>query len=128
MIIINAWYLKVGIDGFEWGEQGRDIAFREEASLLHLVTYLQFLFLWTRVGESNFWKCVYWSFSDGGGRGIGRAWAYRSMKITFVPEAWYDYLFWQKNDNKLLNKVNQLIKDITRNPFKGLGKPEALKY
>ncbi len=50
------------------------------------------------------------------------------MKYTFVDESWEDYLYWQKTDKKILKKINELIKDISRNPHSGLGKPEALKY
>lgn len=49
------------------------------------------------------------------------------MKIIFQEESWDEYLFWQENDKKILKKINELIKDIQRNPFWGLGKPEALK-
>jgi toxin YoeB len=47
--------------------------------------------------------------------------------VTFHPQAWDDYLYWQKIDKALLRKVNQLIQDIRRDPFDGLGKPEPLK-
>ena len=50
------------------------------------------------------------------------------MKYIFVEESWEDYLYWQKTDKKILKKINELIKDITRSPFSGLGKPEPLKY
>lgn len=50
------------------------------------------------------------------------------MKIIFSDESWEDYLYWQKNDKKLLKRINQLIKDIKREPFSGIGKPEPLKY
>lgn len=50
------------------------------------------------------------------------------MKLIFVDESWEDYQYWQKNDRKMLVKINELIKDISRNPFSGIGKPEALKY
>ena len=50
------------------------------------------------------------------------------MKYVFVDESWEDYLFWQKTDKKILNKINTLLKDISRNPYSGLGKPESLKY
>jgi toxin YoeB len=50
------------------------------------------------------------------------------MKYIFVDESWEDYLCWQKNDKRMLNKINQLLKDISRTPFSGLGKPEPLKY
>jgi toxin YoeB len=36
--------------------------------------------------------------------------------------------YWQKNDKKLLNRINTLIKEIMRDPFDGLGKPEPLKH
>lgn len=50
------------------------------------------------------------------------------MKFLFVEESWEDYLFWQKTDKKILKRINELLKDISRNPFSGLGKPEQLKY
>jgi toxin YoeB len=50
------------------------------------------------------------------------------MKYIFVDESWEDYLYWQKNDKRMLNKINQLLKDISRTPFSGLRKPEPLKY
>lgn len=49
------------------------------------------------------------------------------MKILFTEDAWQDYLYWQENDLKLLQRVNQLIKEIQQNPFEGIGKPEPLK-
>jgi len=50
------------------------------------------------------------------------------MNLTFANEAWQDYLYWQQNDKKILKKINTLVKDIKRDPFKGLGEPEPLKY
>lgn len=50
------------------------------------------------------------------------------MNISFTPESWDDYLYWQKNDKKNLRRINELIKEIKRNPFEGIGKPEPLKY
>ena len=50
------------------------------------------------------------------------------MKLSFTPEGWEDYLYWQKTDKKILNKINGLIKDIKRHPFEGVGKPEPLKF
>ncbi len=50
------------------------------------------------------------------------------MKFVFVEESWEDYLYWQKTDKKMLQKINALLKDISRTPFSGLGKPEALKH
>jgi toxin YoeB len=50
------------------------------------------------------------------------------MNIKFSPEAWADYLFWQKNDKKILKRINELLRDIKRGPFDGLGKPEPLRF
>ncbi|MGI8526469.1 MAG: Txe/YoeB family addiction module toxin [Pseudolabrys sp.] len=54
------------------------------------------------------------------------------MKVVWTANAWDDYLHWRTNDPKILQSVNDLIndliKDIERNPFKGLGKPEPLKH
>jgi len=50
------------------------------------------------------------------------------MRYIFVDESWEDYLYWQKTDLKILKKINTLLKDISRSPFDGLGKPEPLKY
>jgi len=50
------------------------------------------------------------------------------MKLCFVDESWEDYLYWQKTDKKMLNRINRLIKDIVRSPYEGIGKPEALKH
>lgn len=49
------------------------------------------------------------------------------MKITFWPTAWEDYRHWQDNDRKLLDRVNTLIEESRRHPFKGTGKPEPLR-
>jgi len=50
------------------------------------------------------------------------------MKYVFVEESWEDYLYWQQNDKKILARINNLLKDISRNPYSGLGKPEPLKH
>ena len=50
------------------------------------------------------------------------------MKIPFSENAWEDYLFWQKNDKKILKRINELIQDIQRNNYQGVGKPEALRH
>ncbi|MBI9036829.1 MAG: Txe/YoeB family addiction module toxin [Bacteroidales bacterium] len=50
------------------------------------------------------------------------------MKYVFVDESWEDYLYWQKVNKKNLKKINELIRDISRNPFSGIGKPEPLKH
>ena len=49
------------------------------------------------------------------------------MTITFSTNAWDDYLYWQKQDKKILKRINLLIKDIQRSPNDGIGKPEILK-
>ena len=50
------------------------------------------------------------------------------MKLIFSENAWEDYLYWQKTDKKLLNRINKLIKETKREPFEGVGKPEPLKH
>jgi toxin YoeB len=50
------------------------------------------------------------------------------MRITFSLNSWEDYISWQSEDKKMLKKINELIKDIQKTPYTGLGKPEPLKY
>ncbi len=50
------------------------------------------------------------------------------MKVSFTDEAWDDYLYWQRTEKSKLKKINELVKDIKRNPFKGHGKPEPLRF
>ena len=50
------------------------------------------------------------------------------MKLLFSDHAWEDYLYWQKTDKKILNRINKLIKATQREPFEGVGKPEPLKH
>lgn len=50
------------------------------------------------------------------------------MIVSFEDGAWNEYLYWQKIDKKILKKINELIEDIEKEPFSGLGKPEQLKY
>ena len=50
------------------------------------------------------------------------------MKLIFSEQAWEDYLYWQKVDKKLVQRINELIKEITRTPHSGIGKPEPLKH
>ena len=49
------------------------------------------------------------------------------MRLLWEDRAWEDYLYWQNQDKKTLKRVNSLIKDICRSPFKGIGKPEPLR-
>ena len=50
------------------------------------------------------------------------------MKLTFSSKAWANYLYWQKTDQSMITRINRLIKDIQREPYNGIGKPEPLKY
>jgi len=50
------------------------------------------------------------------------------MNILFTDDAWEDYLYWQQTDKQTLRKINQLLKEIQRTPFTGIGKPEPLKH
>jgi toxin YoeB len=50
------------------------------------------------------------------------------MKLVFSETAWEDYLYWQKTDAKTLARINQLIREASRQPFTGIGKPEPLKH
>jgi toxin YoeB len=49
-----------------------------------------------------------------------------TRKVLFTPDAWDDYLYWQGQDKKTLKRINQLIKEVQRTPFEGIGKPEPL--
>lgn len=50
------------------------------------------------------------------------------MILSFHPQAWEDYLYWQQTDRAMLRRVNALIRDIQREPFSGIGKPESLRF
>ena len=50
------------------------------------------------------------------------------MKLVFSDEAWDDYLYWQKQDRKMVERINRLVQDVMREPFAGVGKPEPLKH
>jgi toxin YoeB len=49
------------------------------------------------------------------------------MELVWQKHAWEDYVYWQTTDPAVLKKINELIRDCLRNPFHGIGKPEALK-
>ena len=49
------------------------------------------------------------------------------MNVWFTDNGWGDYVHWAKADARILQRVNELIEDVRRHPFTGLGKPEALK-
>ncbi|MHB1421466.1 MAG: Txe/YoeB family addiction module toxin [Bacillota bacterium] len=50
------------------------------------------------------------------------------MRLIFSGHAWEDYLYWQQSDRKMLVRINSLIKEIQRQPFQGIGKPEPLRH
>ena len=50
------------------------------------------------------------------------------MKLIFADQAWDDYLCWQKQDRRMVERINQLIRETQREPLAGVGKPEALKH
>ena len=50
------------------------------------------------------------------------------MKLVFSDEAWNDYLYWQKQDKRMVERINKLIRETQREPFAGVGKPEPLKH
>ena len=50
------------------------------------------------------------------------------MNLVFSREAWEEYLHWQRTDPEILKRINQLIKETMRDPYRGIGKPEPLKH
>jgi toxin YoeB len=48
-------------------------------------------------------------------------------QVAFTHAAWQDYVWWQTQDKKTLRRINQLIEATLRDPFDGIGKPEALR-
>jgi toxin YoeB len=50
------------------------------------------------------------------------------MIKAWSDKGWEDYLYWQTQDKKTLRRINELLKDIERDPFSGKGRPEPLKY
>jgi toxin YoeB len=50
------------------------------------------------------------------------------MNIQFSSRGFEDYVYWQNFDKRILKKVNDLLRDISRNPYEGIGKPEPLKH
>lgn len=48
--------------------------------------------------------------------------------IVFAELAWEDYLHWQQQDRKMVDRINKLIRETQREPFSGIGKPEPLKH
>jgi toxin YoeB len=50
------------------------------------------------------------------------------LRLAFDDQGWEDYLYWQENDRKKLRRINELIRATQRDPFEGIGKPEALRH
>lgn len=50
------------------------------------------------------------------------------MNLVFSNDAWDDYLYWHGTDPQTLKRIHQLIKDIKRDPYRGIGKPEPLRH
>lgn len=50
------------------------------------------------------------------------------MRLIFAEQAWEDYLFWHSTDPKTVRRIHELMKDTTRHPFAGIGKPEPLRH
>ena len=50
------------------------------------------------------------------------------MKLVFAELVWEDDLHWQKQDRKMVDRINKLIEATARDPFTGIGKPEPLKH
>ena len=49
------------------------------------------------------------------------------MKLLWEERAWGDYLYWQMQDRRTLKRINDLLKDVQRNAYEGIGKPEPLR-
>jgi toxin YoeB len=50
------------------------------------------------------------------------------MNVAFTPQAWEEYLYWQQIDPQVLSRIHELLREIRRNPYTGIGKPEPLKH
>jgi toxin YoeB len=50
------------------------------------------------------------------------------VNLVFSREAWEEYLYWQRTHSEILKRINQLIKETMRDPYRGIGKPEPLKH
>jgi len=49
------------------------------------------------------------------------------MRLLWNEQSWEDYCYWQEKDRRMVKRINALLKDMQRNPYEGIGKPEALK-
>jgi toxin YoeB len=50
------------------------------------------------------------------------------VRLVFTPHSWSDYLYWQSVDKVMVKRINRLLEDTRREPFGGIGKPEALRH
>jgi toxin YoeB len=50
------------------------------------------------------------------------------MRLIFAERAWEDYQYWLQADRKITRRIHELIKETTRSPFEGIGKPEPLRH
>jgi toxin YoeB len=50
------------------------------------------------------------------------------VDLTFTPQAWEEYLYWQRTDLQMLSRIHELLREIRRSPYTGIGKPEPLKH
>lgn len=50
------------------------------------------------------------------------------MRLIFADEAWEDYQYWQRQDKRMVERINKLIREVQREPYSGVGKPEPLKH
>lgn len=50
------------------------------------------------------------------------------MNVAFTPQAWDEYLYWQRTNPQIVSRIHELIRDIKRNPSTGIGKPEPLRH
>ena len=50
------------------------------------------------------------------------------MNLVFSRDSWEDYLFWQQTNPQTTKRINELIRDIMRDPYRGIGKPEPLRH
>jgi len=60
-------------------------------------------------------------------KAANKAAAVNNCKLSWSTDAWEDYLYWQHHDRRIVAEINGLIEEISRDPFKGTGKPEPLK-
>ena len=50
------------------------------------------------------------------------------MQIVVATRAWEDHLHWQHTDRKVVERINTLVREIARDPHRGIGKPEPLRH